>query len=235
MIWRMHIGVAFCKISKTLSVYVVMRQLSALDQFVCHIDNAMKTLVPGAASPFRESPAQPIQDEEMSDAEKRHAAGLMRINHTGEVCAQALYQGQSLTARLPEVREAMEEAAEEEIDHLVWCEDRIKELGSRTSVLNPAFYGLSYMVGALAGAAGDKWSLGFVAATEDQVCAHLQSHMNTLPEGDHRSRAILSLMHEDELKHATTALDAGGVAFPPIVKRFMTQLSKVMTKTTYKI
>ena len=212
-----------------------MRRLSPLDHFVCHVDNALKTLVPGAATPFRESPSKDVKDDELGDLDKRHAAGLMRINHTGEVCAQALYQGQSLTARLPEVRDAMEEAAEEEIDHLVWCEDRIKELGSRTSVFNPAFYALSYGVGALAGAAGDKWSLGFVAATEDQVCAHLQSHLKTLPEGDHRSRAILELMHEDEMKHATTALDAGGVAFPPVVKRFMTQLSKVMTKTTYQM
>ena len=212
-----------------------MRNLSPLDQFVCHIDNALKTLVPGAAAPFRESPSKDVSDDELSESEKKHAAGLMRINHTGEVCAQALYQGQSLTARLPEVREAMEEAAEEEIDHLVWCEERIKELGSHTSILNPAFYGLSYMVGAAAGAAGDKWSLGFVAATEDQVCAHLQSHLNTLPEGDNRSRAILNLMHEDELKHATTALDAGGVAFPPLVKKFMTNLSKVMTRTTYRV
>lgn len=212
-----------------------MRQLSPLDHFVAHVDNALKTLVPGAATPFRPSPSEAVKDGDMTDSDKAHAAGLMRINHTGEVCAQALYQGQSLTARLPEVREAMEEAADEEIDHLVWCEERIKELGSRTSILNPAFYALSYGVGALAGAAGDKWSLGFVAATEDQVCAHLQSHLKTLPEGDKRSRAILQLMHEDELKHATTALDAGGVSFPPVVKRFMTQLSKVMTKTTYRI
>lgn len=212
-----------------------MRRLSTLDQFVCHVDNALKTLVPGAATPYRLSPAEGVADEELNDVEKKHAAGLMRINHTGEVCAQALYQGQSLTAKLPEVREAMEEAAEEEIDHLVWCENRINELGSHTSIFNPAFYALSYGIGALAGAAGDKWSLGFVAATEDQVCAHLQSHLTTLPEGDQRSRAILTLMHEDELKHATTALDAGGVSFPPMVKRFMTNLSKIMTKTTYRL
>jgi len=212
-----------------------MRSLSPLDTFITHVDNAMKTLVPSAAHSFRPSPADQSADGELSDSEKRHASGLMRINHTGEVCAQALYQGQSLTARLPEVRQAMEEAAEEEIDHLVWCEERLKELGSRTSLLNPMFYGLSYTVGAVAGALGDKWSLGFVAATEDQVCKHLEEHMVSLPEGDQRSRAILKVMHEDELKHATTALDAGGVAFPKAVKTFMTSLSKVMTKTTYRI
>ncbi|EAT12868.1 2-polyprenyl-3-methyl-6-methoxy-1,4-benzoquinone monooxygenase [Bermanella marisrubri] len=208
---------------------------SPIDTLVCHFDNALKTLVPGAAHAHRLSPASQAEDQAMTEQETTHAAGLMRINHTGEVCAQALYQGQSLTARLPEVREAMEEAAEEEIDHLVWCEDRLRELDSRPSLLNPLFYGLSYSVGAVAGALGDKWSLGFVAATEDQVCQHLEKHLETLPEGDRRSREILKLMHEDELRHATTALDAGGVPFPQPVKRFMTALSKVMTRTTYRI
>lgn len=212
-----------------------MVRLSKLDTFISHIDNALKTLVPGAATAHRSSPADTTDDQALSQQETQHAAGLMRINHTGEVCAQALYQGQSLTARLPQVREAMEEAAEEEIDHLVWCEHRLKELNSQPSLLNPLFYGLSYSVGALAGALGDKWSLGFVAATEDQVCKHLEHHLETLPQGDQRSRAVLKLMHEDELRHATTALSAGGVPFPKPVKNFMTGLSKVMTGTTYRI
>ncbi|WP_396587628.1 2-polyprenyl-3-methyl-6-methoxy-1,4-benzoquinone monooxygenase [Bermanella sp. R86510] len=212
-----------------------MVRLSKLDTFISHIDNALKTLVPGAATAHRSSPAETIDDQALSQQETQHAAGLMRINHTGEVCAQALYQGQSLTARLPQVRDAMEEAAEEEIDHLVWCEHRLKELNSQPSLLNPLFYGLSYSVGALAGALGDKWSLGFVAATEDQVCKHLEHHLETLPQGDQRSRAVLRLMHEDELRHATTALSAGGVPFPKPVKNFMTGLSKVMTGTTYRI
>ena len=212
-----------------------MRSLSPLDYFISHIDNSLKTLIPKAASPHRASPADNVEEAELTDNEKKHAAGLMRINHTGEVCAQALYQGQSLTARLPDVREAMEEAAEEEIDHLVWCEQRIHQLGGHTSILNPAFYGMSYSIGAIAGALGDKWSLGFVAATEDQVCAHLNSHLTELPQQDVKSKAILDLMLEDEQRHATVALEAGGVNFPPIIKQAMTQLSKVMTKTTYRL
>lgn len=212
-----------------------MRALSPLDHFISHIDNSLKTLVTNAATAHRASPAKNVNENPMSDTDKQHAASLMRINHTGEVCAQALYQGQSLTARLPDIRAAMEEAAEEEIDHLVWCEQRIHQLGSRTSILNPVFYGLSYSIGAIAGALGDKWSLGFVAATEDQVCAHLRNHLETLPEQDKKSKAILNTMLEDEQKHATIALEAGGVAFPNGVKRIMTQISKVMTKATYRI
>lgn len=212
-----------------------MRSLSPLDYFISHIDNSLKTLVPKAASPQRPSPASTIAENELKADEKKHAAGLMRINHTGEVCAQALYQGQSLTAKLPEVREAMEEAAEEEIDHLVWCEQRIHQLGSHTSPLNPLFYGLSYSIGAIAGALGDKWSLGFVAATEDQVCLHLRSHLVELPTQDNKSKAILEVMLEDEQKHATIALEAGGVDFPTPVKQTMTMLSKIMTKTTYRL
>lgn len=210
-----------------------MRSLSAVDQLICHVDNALKTLVPGASSSHRPSPAA-SQDQEMTSDEQKHAAGLMRINHTGEVCAQALYQGQSLTARLPDVRQAMEHAAEEEIDHLVWCETRLNELNSRTSLLNPGFYTLSYGIGAMAGALGDKYSLGFVAATEEQVCEHLEEHLETLPAQDQRSREILQQMHEDELKHATLALDSGGIDFPPWIKGLMTRISKVMTATTYR-
>ncbi len=212
-----------------------MRSLSRLDQFIHHVDNALKTLVPNAATAHRTNPANQAQTCEFDEQEKRHAAGLMRINHTGEVCAQALYQGQSLTARLPEVREAMNEAAEEEVDHLVWCEQRLHELDSRTSLLNPIFYGLSYSIGALAGAVGDKWSLGFVAATENQVCRHLKHHLEELPPQDQRSRAILEVMLEDEEKHATSALQAGGAVFPAWVQAGMAQLSKVMTKTTYRL
>ena len=212
-----------------------MRHLSPSDLFISHIDNALKTLVPGAATPHRDTPATQAPEAQLNDTEQKHAASLMRINHTGEVCAQALYQGQSLTARLPDIRQAMEHAAEEEIDHLVWCEQRIHELGSHTSVLNPAFYALSYSIGAVAGALGDKYSLGFVAATEEKVCEHLQEHMETLPEQDQRSRKVLEQMHEDELKHATLALDAGGVVFPAWIKQVMTGISKVMTKTTYRL
>jgi 3-demethoxyubiquinol 3-hydroxylase len=159
----------------------------------------------------------------------------MRINHTGEVCAQALYQGQALTARLEAVREQMTQAAQEEIDHLAWCEQRLKELDSHTSLLNPVFYALSFGIGAAAGAAGDKYSLGFVAATEDQVCKHLEHHFEDLPAQDERSRAILRQMHEDEAHHADWALAAGGIEFPTPVKKVMTLMSKVMTKSVYRI
>jgi len=211
-----------------------MRSLSAIDKFIGHVDNVLKTLAPNAASAQRVSPAQNTPHAQLDESQQKHAAGLMRINHTGEVCAQALYQGQSLTARLPEIREAMEEAAEEEIDHLVWCEQRLGELNSHTSILNPAFYAMSYTVGAVAGALGDKWSLGFVAATENQVCAHLSAHLKQLPEQDQRSRAVLEGMYKDELRHATTAIEAGGVEFPDWFQSGMTLMSKVMTKTCYR-
>ncbi|PRD29861.1 UNVERIFIED_CONTAM: coq7 [Trichonephila clavipes] len=157
----------------------------------------------------------------------------MRVNHSGEVCAQALYHGQALTAKLPHVREEMQQAAIEEQDHLAWCEDRLKELDSHTSLLNPIWYGLSYGMGAIAGIAGDKYSLGFVAETERQVSQHLQDHIQQLPEHDERSRKILVQMNEDELHHRDTALNAGGVDLPVPVRITMTAISKLMTKTSY--
>ncbi|EWH00045.1 2-nonaprenyl-3-methyl-6-methoxy-1,4-benzoquinol hydroxylase [Halomonas sp. BC04] len=160
---------------------------------------------------------------------------LMRVNHTGEVCAQALYQGQGCTAKLPEVREQMEHSAQEEIDHLAWCDERLQELGGRTSLLNPLFYAASFGLGAVAGAVGDRVSLGFVAATEEQVGKHLNEHLQTLPPGDHRSRAVLRQMAIDEAHHAQLALEAGGARFPAPVKFGMSLMSKVMTKSVYRI
>ena len=206
------------------------RRYSLFDKLIQNADQALRTLVPGAAQEERPSPAQQRAYNELNEAEQKHAAGLMRINHTGEVCAQALYQGQALTAKLPEVRAAMEEAAREEIDHLVWCEDRINDLGSHTSRLNPLFYGLSFGIGALAGKISDKVSLGFVAATEEQVCKHLSQHMTSLPVQDEKSKAVLLQMLEDEAKHATVALEAGGHKFPLA----MSAVSKVMTKSVYR-
>jgi ubiquinone biosynthesis monooxygenase Coq7 len=159
----------------------------------------------------------------------------MRVNHTGEVCAQALYQGQALTARLPTVREEMQQAAEEEIDHLVWCEERLRELGSHTSYLNPAWYGMSFALGAIAGAIGDEVSLGFVAATEERVCNHLKDHLKQLPGEDRKSQLILQQMLEDEQRHGENALAAGGTDFPKPVKDAMTTVSQVMTRTSYRI
>lgn len=213
----------------------MQRRLSLIDKLICNADQALRTLVPSAATASQPTPALGKPDIEMETTQKKHIAGLMRINHTGEVCAQALYQGQSLTAKLPHVREEMEQAAKEEIDHLVWCEQRIKQLDSHTSLLNPLFYAASFTIGATAGLAGDKWSLGFVAATEDQVCKHLQNHLAQLPAEDEQSRAILQQMLEDETQHGIKALAAGGQPFSATVKQLMAKISQVMTATTYRI
>lgn len=211
------------------------RHYSPADRLLMQADAALRTLLPFSGQPSRPSPALLKTETELSESETRHVAGLMRINHTGEVCAQALYQGQALTARLPQVRQAMEQAADEEIDHLAWCEQRIRQLGSHTSVLNPIFYGLSFGIGASAGLISDRVSLGFVAATEDQVCKHLDDHLGQLPAGDEKSRAILEQMRDDEAQHSTAAIEAGGLRFPAPVKFGMSLVSKVMTKATYRI
>ena len=212
------------------------RQYSRADDLVRQVDAVLRTLVPRAAQPSRPSPATPeVHDDAMDEAERRHAEGLMRINHTGEVCAQALYQGQGLTAKLPEIRGQMEVAAQEEIDHLAWCDARLQELEGHTSRLNPLFYAASFGIGAVAGAVGDRVSLGFVAATEEQVGRHLDAHMAELPPGDHRSRAVLRQMAIDEAHHAQQALEAGGARFPGPVKAGMTLMSKVMTKSVYRL
>lgn len=211
------------------------RQLTPFDRALLQVDQLLHTLVPGAARASRPSPALPLAEGELDQRQRRHSAGLMRINHTGEVCAQALYQGQALTARLDNVRDAMAQAADEEVDHLAWCEQRLRELDSRPSLLNPLFYGASFTLGAAAGAIGDRWSLGFVAATEEQVCRHIDSHLRQLPDEDSRSRAVLEQMREDEAAHGAAALAAGGARFPRWLKRAMATASKVMTKTTYRI
>lgn len=208
---------------------------SLLDRALIGADRGLKTLTRGSSSPRRQRPESERRSGQLDQETRRHAAGLMRVNHTGEVCAQALYQGQALTARNSTVKAAMAEAADEEIDHLAWCESRLKELGSHTSRLNPLFYAGSFAIGAAAGAIGDRVSLGFVAATEDQVCEHLRTHLQTLPEDDYQSRAILEQMLEDEARHASKAIESGGQRFPPPVKAVMTLMSKVMTKSTYHL
>ncbi|WP_044616931.1 2-polyprenyl-3-methyl-6-methoxy-1,4-benzoquinone monooxygenase [Gynuella sunshinyii] len=213
----------------------MMRRHTPIDKAIASFDKALKTLVPFSNQSHQPNPADRCSSEEISPEQSKHIAGLMRINHTGEVCAQALYQGQAATARLKDVRATMEQAADEEIDHLVWCEERLKQLNAKTSLLNPAFYGLSFTIGAVAGLIGDKYSLGFVAATEEQVCKHLQSHLQQIPESDQKSRAILLQMLEDEEKHATVALQSGGVDYPVQVKQCMSLIARVMTKTTYRI
>ncbi|OAL79102.1 2-polyprenyl-3-methyl-6-methoxy-1,4-benzoquinone monooxygenase [Acinetobacter sp. ANC 4779] len=211
-----------------------MREYTGIDKFIHSFDQALRSLVPGTTSAHRENPGNTVETQ-LGVSEARHVAGLMRVNHSGEVCAQALYHGQALTAKLPNVRHEMEQAAIEEQDHLAWCEDRLKELDSHTSLLNPVWYGLSFGMGAIAGIAGDKYSLGFVAETERQVSLHLEDHIKQLPEQDERSRKILVQMNEDELHHRDTALNAGGVDLPAPVRIAMTGISKLMTKTSYYI
>lgn len=208
------------------------RTANLTDSLISKFDHGLKTLTTGANRAARtiESEAGSLPTED-----SKHIAGLMRVNHTGEVCAQALYQGQALTAKNQATREAMQEAADEEIDHLVWCEQRLDELGSKPSLLNPIFYGLSFSIGAFTGAISDKISLGFVEATEDQVCKHLQSHLQQVPQSDSKTRAILQQMLEDEEKHGHMALEQGGVKFPQPVKKAMALLAKGMTKTVYRI
>ncbi|GAB1256487.1 2-polyprenyl-3-methyl-6-methoxy-1,4-benzoquinone monooxygenase [Aurantivibrio plasticivorans] len=211
------------------------RQLSFIDTLLIQADHALRTVALDKRPVSRPSPAEAKEEHDLSEAEAKHVSGLMRVNHSGEVCAQALYQGQALTAKLPEVREEMEHAAIEEIDHLQWCEERIQQLGSHPSFLNPLWYGLSFGIGAGAGLISDKISLGFVAATEDQVCDHLESHLQILPEQDEKSRAIVEQMLLDERKHGHTALAAGGTEFPYPIKKAMTLVSKVMTSITYRV
>lgn len=212
-----------------------MRRYSLADTFIGHVDQVLKTLTPNTTPALRVNPAQTHPTPPLDNQQQQLVAGLMRVNHTGEVCAQALYHGQALTAKLPTVREEMQRAALEEQDHLAWCEDRLKELNSHISVLNPLWYGLSFGIGAVAGLAGDKWSLGFVAETEKQVCKHLESHLAQIPEFDQRSHAILTQMHSDEAHHRQQALAAGGVELPQPIKEVMGIVSKVMTKTSFYV
>lgn len=211
------------------------RDYSPFDQLLMHMDKAMRTVFGAPPVTERPNPADTHPETELTTDEQDRVTGLMRVNHAGEVSAQALYQGQALTAKLAEVRGKMERAALEENDHLAWCEQRLTELGSRPSALNPLWYAGSFAIGALAGLAGDKWSLGFVLETERQVVKHLEEHLRRLPPQDLKSHAILEQMREDESHHATTALNAGGAELPQAVKQLMSLTSKLMTKTAYHL
>jgi ubiquinone biosynthesis monooxygenase Coq7 len=209
------------------------RRLTPIDRIFDQLDQAVRTVLAPPPRASRANPGGEAPDAPMSDRDRRHAAGLMRVNHAGEIMAQGLYQGQAMTARLDQVREAMEQAAREEFDHLAWCEDRLHELGSRPSRLNPLWYAGAFALGAGAGLAGDRWSLGFVSETEAQVVAHLDSHLGRLPEADRRSRAIIEQMKEDEERHGAEAREAGGAPLPAPAKGLMQLMSRVMTRTAY--
>ena len=204
----------------------------SLDKLITLFDAGLRTVFAPAVA-ARPNPAGAQSEAALPAAQKKEVAGLMRINHVGEICAQALYEGQALTARNPEVRAALAQAAREETDHLAWCESRINELGGRKSLLNPLWYGGAFALGAAAGALGDRWNLGFLAETERQVEPHLDEHLERLPEADARSRAILAQMKEDEARHAQTALDHGGAALPAPVKAAMRLAARAMKRTAY--
>lgn len=198
-------------------------------------DRALRTVFGRPQTTGRPFPAEAVPESELSESEREEAGRLMRINHTGEVCAQALYQGQALTARKSTVRDALEKAADEENDHLHWCESRIHELGTHASYLNPLFYAGSFAIGAASGLIGDRFSLGFLAETEHQVVRHLDEHLDRLAPADQRSRDILNQMKIDEAEHATTAIEGGGAPLPEPVRKVMALTSRAMTGTTYWI
>jgi ubiquinone biosynthesis monooxygenase Coq7 len=208
--------------------------MSLFDTLIQGFDRSLKTLT-GSYEAARPNPAETHAEPDLSEVERTHSAGLMRVNHTGEVCAQALYEGQALTARNPTARQALTQAAEEERDHLEWCRTRVKELGGRTSALDPLFFGASFVMGTVTGLFGDKVSLGFVEATEDQVVLHLEKHLDELPSGDDRSRLIIEQMRDDEARHGNRARSMGGIEFPPAVKYGMSIVAKVMTETAYRV
>ncbi len=212
-----------------------MRELSFLDNLFGQLDGGLRAAFGPPPTGTRPSPAEGLEDAPLDDDERRLTAGLMRINHTGEVCAQALYAGQAATARSTEVREQMAEAALEEEDHLAWCAQRLEELVSRPSLFNPLWYAGSYSIGAAAGLAGDPWSLGFVEATERQVEAHLDDHLERLPAHDQRSRAIVAQMKEDEARHAQMALDHGARILPAPVQKLMALTAGIMKAVAFRI
>lgn len=212
-----------------------MRNQSPLDLFLKNGDQVLRGLSGALQRSERPSPGDAHVSPELNEKERKHTAALMRINHTGEVCAQALYQGQALTAKSSKVKTEMKQAAEEEVDHLAWCGQKLSELEDHTSYLNPAWYALSYTIGAVAGVAGDKWSLGFVEETEIQVCKHLDQHLDQIPLKDASTRSVLNQMRTDEERHAKNAHAAGAATLPLGIKRMMTLMSKVMTKSTYYI
>ena len=206
-----------------------------IDKFIIEIDKGIKFSTENMKDSKNSYPAKDIKNPELSEKEINHSAGLMRVNHAVEVCAQALYRGQSFTAKLESTREQMELAADEELDHLAWCNRRLDELGEASSILNPFWYGLSFSLGAIAGLIGDKWSLGFIDETEKQVVAHLERHKENISSKDKKSKVIIERMKKDEETHSLEAKKAGAIELPEEIKRVMALFSRIMTNTSYHI
>jgi 3-demethoxyubiquinol 3-hydroxylase len=211
------------------------RQLSPLDQFLSGIGSALLAATSAPTRASRANPATDVPETNLSTDEKSHSAGLMRVNHAGEIAAQGLYQGHAAVARNPGIEQQMQAAADEELDHLGWCEERLGELGSSPSNLRPVWYAGAWVMGAASGVLGDKWSLGFIEETERQVSAHLTGHLDRLPENDAKSRAIVRQMRDEEERHGANARMAGAVELPGPVRELMRLTAKVMTGTAYWI
>ena len=211
------------------------RQLSPLDRLIAGIDGALRTVASGTRHTARENPALEIEDEPLSDRDRAHSAALMRVNHAGEIAAQGLYQGHAAVARDPATEKQMQQAADEEKDHLGWCEQRLADFGEKPSLLCPLWYAGAFAIGATSGVLGDRWSLGFIEETEKQVCDHLSGHLERLPAEDRKSRAIVSKMRDDEARHGENARAAGASVLPTPVRRMMRLSAKIMTGTAYWI
>lgn len=211
------------------------RQLSTLDRWLSGANNLLRTVAAPAGPGARPYPARDAEDAPLDAQQKKHAAGLMRVNHAGEIAAQGLYQGHAITARDRGVEQQVQQAADEEFDHLAWCEQRLRELGYTPSKLSLFWYTGAFAIGAASGIFGDRWSLGFIAETEKQVVDHLDSHFERLPEGDNRSRAVVVQMREEEEAHGRHAIEAGAADLPPPIKKLMKLSSRVMTATAYRV
>ena len=209
--------------------------MSFIDLLINEVDKGLKYSTQNYQTEKRPYPAEKVEQESLNEFEKNHSAGLMRVNHSGEVCAQALYRGQAITAKLLDTKDKMEQAASEELEHLSWCNKRLEELDSKPSLLNPIWYCMSFSIGAIAGLVGDKWSLGFVHETEEQVVKHLDSHLDKLSDKDLKTRSVIEQMRIDEEQHSQDALEAGAEILPNEIKELMSKVAKVMTDSSYHI
>ena len=209
--------------------------MNLIDLLINEVDKGFKYSTQNYQTESRPYPADKIEQDSLNEFEKNHSAGLMRVNHSGEVCAQALYRGQALTAKLVDTRAKMEQAASEELDHLSWCNKRLEDLNNKPSLLNPIWYGMSFSIGAVAGLIGDNWSLGFVHETEEQVVKHLDGHLDKLSKKDLKTKAVIEQMRIDEEQHSHDALEAGAEILPDEIKNLMSKFAKVMTNSSYHI